>query len=271
MAIGYRQKSSADLGSPGATQAVTLPTGTVSGDIVVAVLGSGRASAACGSWTAPAGWTAVGSLLDQANGASHISLQVWRAAGSIANLTFTKVGTVASLGWLLASFTGVDTTTPIDATGTANSSVTSVATLTTNAVTVATSQAWHCIAFGDWLGGTFSATGFTNQENAAVNESAALLYNTTAKSTGSTGTVVVTSSAATTAQALIGVPFALRPAAGGSGGPFPFLRRNQGMAGGFAALGGGYGRVPEKTYSFARAGGLFLPERRIPLPARRAA
>jgi hypothetical protein len=209
--IGTDSKGS--LASP-ATLNVTKPTGITPGstDRLVLVTGCGDPSAA-GSYTAPAGWTSIGSVLNAGTASQHISVQAWHAAGDVANLAFTKSGSATDVGWVMLCFSGVDTTTPIDATGTANSN-TGAATLTTNAVTIATDQAWHCIAFADWLSGTFSATGFTNAESPLTNESAALLYNTTPKSTGSTGTVVVTSSAASSGQVLAGVPFALRPVVG---------------------------------------------------------
>jgi hypothetical protein len=79
---------------------------------------------------------------------------------------------------------------------------------------VATDQAWHVIGFGSWLGGINSAPGFTVAQNAvpATNEDSTLLYNTTPKSVGSTGTVTVTSSSGSAGQVLVGIPFALRPA-----------------------------------------------------------
>src|SRR6478609_9748376 len=168
--------SSGNLGSAPATLNVTKPTGVTldSTHRLILVIGLGN-SANPGSYTAPSGWTSVGSLLDQSTGSDHISCQVFHAAGDVAALGFTTTFTSDTCGWVMVAFAGCDTSTPIDATGTPNSAV-GVATLTTNAVTVATDQSWHCIGFADWLGGTFSATGFTNAENAASSESAALLY-----------------------------------------------------------------------------------------------
>lgn len=216
MAIAFRAPSSGDVHAPGATVAITKPAGTAGTDILVAFFGSGTGSGGTsGSFTAPAGWTAISAAATANLGAAQaINLAGFWSLGSNTNLTFTKTGTVADMGWVCLGFTGVDNTTPIDAVGTTNSS-TGATTLTTNAVTVATSGAWHVIGFADWLGGTYSATGFTNVENAAANEAAGCLYNPTPKSTGSTGTVVVTSSAASSGQLLAGMPFALRPAAGG--------------------------------------------------------
>lgn len=223
--------SSGDSASTSNPLTVSKPTGiTPDGThILILVIATGAGGNPDAYSTAPTGWTLVGSLLNQLNSADHISGWVYWSLGSNTNLGFTRTANVGgTVGWEMVAFLGCDTTTPIDATGTANSSTANNATLTTNLVTIATANAWHCIGFLDWLGGTFSATGFTNAENAAANESAALLYNTTPKSTGSTGTVVVTSSAGTSGQVLIGIPFALRPAAGGAAGiPNKLLSINQ--------------------------------------------
>jgi hypothetical protein len=206
--------SAGDIAVAPATLNVTKPTGGTPGasDILVLCVGGGNGSAA-GSYTAPAGWNLIGQLLDQASGVDHVSQQVWWAPGDVANLAFTKVGAIASLGWVMVCFTGCNSASPVDATGTPNSRVTDGTTLVTNAVTVATDQAWHVIGFGSWLGGTNSAPGFTVAQNAvpASNEDSTILYNTTPKSVGSTGTVTVTSSAGSAGQVLVGIPFALRP------------------------------------------------------------
>lgn len=206
--------SSGDVATPPATLNVTKPTGGTPGalDILILCIGSGFAGTV-GSYSAPAGWTLIGQLLNQANGTGHISQQLWWATGNVANLGFTISGAMTSLGWVMACFSGCDSASPIDATGTPNSRITDGTTLVTNAVTVVTDQAWHAIGFGSWLGGTNSAPGFTVAQNAvpASNEDSTILYNTTPKSVGSTGTVTVTSSAGSAGQVLVGIPFALRP------------------------------------------------------------
>jgi hypothetical protein len=208
--------SSASVAAP-ATLTVTKPTGGTPGaaDRLVLVVTGGNGGGNVGSYTAPAGWTSVGSVLNLAGGAGHTSLQVWHAAGDVASLGFTKSGTVADAGWVMLCFSGCDTTTPVDVAGTANSA-TGANSLATNALTVVTDQAWHLIGFADWLSGTYSATGFTVAASPTTNEACALLYNTTPKGVGSTGAVTVNDSASATNQNLMAVPFALRPAAAAS-------------------------------------------------------
>ena len=138
------------------------------------------------------------------------------ALGNIANLTFTKSGNVSALGWACSAFTGVDNATPIDAIGTATNTISST-TVTVGTVSVATNNAWHLVAACEAAkSATLSATSFTIAESGNTNEHAALLYNTTPKSVGATGTVTVTSTDGTGGQTLIGFAFAIRPDAAAS-------------------------------------------------------
>lgn len=224
--------TSANIASAGATQAVTIPTGSGSGEIAILAVGCGRFAAAAGSYTAPAAWTQIGGIFDANNGNNHVSGQVFWALGSTAgaSLTLTKSGSVDTMGWVCVTFSGVDLTTPVDATGTANSG-TGATTLTTNAVTVTAQgdQGWHLIGFFDWFGNTVTAPSFTVAPNGLTNESANLLYNTTPKSPGSTGTVIITGTTAG-GQVMIGIPFVLRPASATADQPYDLQHRPQHQA-----------------------------------------
>jgi len=218
MAIAFRSSSSGDLNLPGATTTITLPAGAVATDIVVAVFGSSRAAiTAPNVVSAPAGWTAISGVVNAANTTSEVSLYAFWALGNIAALGFTNSQTATlKVGWVCSAFTGVNVTTPIDAFGVTNS-CNSCGALTTNAVTIATANAWHLIGFTSLDAHNFSAPSFTVAGNGAppTNMSAAVLYNTTPKSTGSTGTVQVADTVSDTTDVLLGMPFALRPTASG--------------------------------------------------------
>jgi hypothetical protein len=209
--------TSGDIASLTATTTITKPAGTASTDVLVVTFSCDANSATPATVTAPAGWTAVNTAFTGVNGANNVRLAVFWALGSVANLGFTNsaTGAVHQQGWICVGFTGVDNTTPIDATAATNSS-TSATTVTTNAVTVATANAWHCIPTADWNGSAadMSAPNFTRQQNASGQANATLLYNTTPKAAGSTGTVVVTSVNSATGQIIDAMPFALRPAGG---------------------------------------------------------
>lgn len=213
MAIGLRASGSVTYDANAASQTVTKPAGTATGDVAIMAVGINFTTVAT-----PTGWTLVGSIV-LTNATTFVFSRVIQAGDT--TWTLTPGGGAQQFGVAFQTFTGVDNTTPIDATGTANSSA-SGTTIATNAVTIATDQAWHLIGVGTFNGGG-SATGFTALTNGAspANEGAALLYNQTPKSVGSTGTVTVT----TTTGAKSAVPFALRPAAGAAAGyvppPFP--------------------------------------------------
>lgn len=209
MAIAVRASGSTTWDEIGTqTTTVSRPSGTQAGDLMVA------------AWTyegsttpaTPTGWTAVATGVGNATNKGACFYRVAQA-GDV-SWTF-DAGSAVDHGGVLQTFSGVNTTTPIDATGTTSTN-TGLGALTANAVTVATDQSWHLIASGAWNPGNFTATGFTVVDNggAFANEAAALLYNTTPKSVGSTGTVSVACSGTTGGQVLTDIPFALRPVAG---------------------------------------------------------
>jgi hypothetical protein len=231
MAIASRAASSGDIVGT-STVTLTKPTGTAATDVlVVSFVGAGPGGP--GTVTPPAGWTAIASNV----GSGDVRGACYWALGSVTALAFTR-SVAGDTGWACVAFTGVDNTTPIDATGT-TSTVSAATTITANAVTVVTSNSWHLIAFGAFNAGTATATGFTVAGNggAGANQPGDLLYNTTPKSTGSTGTVSCARSGVATGQILTAIPFALRPAgAAGGGGPFPWFL-DDAQAGGLQVMG----------------------------------
>ena len=205
--------TTADAGA-GATIVLTLPTGLTSSNVCILTLASADPSAGVGDFTAPSGWTSINTQITQFAGGG-VGVHMWWCLGNNANLTFTKSGAVTWYGATIAAFSGVNTTTPIDATGTQNSN-TGASSLTVNSVTIATNNAWEIFGCADWLDGTFTATGFTvSQTFGASGACCGLLYNQTPKSTGSTGTVTLNDSAGTSGQLIIASPFALRPTSSG--------------------------------------------------------
>lgn len=210
MSIGFRSSSNSGGNVAAATVTVTLPAGTLATDIVVVNFSYAKNNTGgLGSWTAPAGWTAISqpmTPMDNANAPASCSVQAWWALGNVVNLTWTQVGTVNFLGWEAASFTGVDNTTPIDAFGAGNGNI-SLGSLLVNAVTVVTTGAWELIASFDWNGGIQTATGFTVLSNYVSR----LLYNTTPLPTGSTGPVTLNTTGGNIVETLVAQPFALRP------------------------------------------------------------
>src|SRR2546425_4790237 len=89
----------------GTTMATTLPAGTVSSDIVVAVIQVGKGSPTI---TPPTGWTAVSSPTNF----DFVTQRFW-ALGSVTNLTFTQNLSVEFV-WTLIALSGRNTTSPVD-------------------------------------------------------------------------------------------------------------------------------------------------------------
>jgi hypothetical protein len=198
---------------------VTKPTGSTTGDLMIATITIEWGTGA-GTITTPTGWTLVGSTSTGTQVTSCFQ-RLFQTGDTSWSFPYTAGAGTHSIGVCFQTFTGCDTGTPIDATGTASNN-TSGTTITANAVTVATANAWELIALGCSTTGNASATGFTALNNAGSNEQSSLLYNQTPKSTGSTGTVSCT----------IGggggmcIPFAIRPLISLFLLPYPLVARN---------------------------------------------
>ena len=218
MAIAVRASGTATAdvlagsASPVSTS-ISRPAGVQSGDLMIASVSSycyipgGPISIAT-----PSGWTLIGAVNASNGNAGAAFYRV--STGSDGPWTFaasvTGPGDFA-IGIQIQTFSGTNASQP-DATGTTSSTV-GASSLTANAVTVVTSGSWEIIC-GTCGNGSMSATGFTALEAAGTYSNFAdLLYNTTPKSSGSTGTVTV-SQASSGDMTLI--PFSVAPAAGGS-------------------------------------------------------
>jgi hypothetical protein len=212
--IAFRNSSFGDIGSVVGSQAITLPTGTLSTDYVAIFFGNDWGTPRTAqSTTAPAGWsTLLAATVRTGSNSNEIQMVGFGAPGSIANLTFTnsQTGVNYQQGWSCCSFSGVDLNNPIDVSGSSIANQDS-GSITAGAITIATAGAMHLIAVNDWAGGIFSATNFTNNENGHANASASIMVNPTTKSVGSTGTVAITDSAGGTNNIMIAFPFALKP------------------------------------------------------------
>jgi len=219
MAIGFRSFTQVDTTLPG-TLTWGLPSGATATDILVVIVGVGAGGGTTvAKYTGAAGWTRIMTEITGTSGLTQMSLGCWWALGNVASRSFTKdANTASDGGGVCLAFTGVDNTTPIDATGTANTN-TGGASIVSNAVTIATDQSWHVVGLGSYNGGTWSNASFTIQQNGspppAAHEDGTCAYNTTPKSVGSTGTATFASSGGT--SILGAMPFALRPAATATG------------------------------------------------------
>lgn len=128
-------ESSASDNANATTVTVAKPSGTASGDLLVAIWGI-RASKSSANLTLPSGFSET-----VIEGGQNPTLQIsYKVAGGSepANYTFTS-NTSANQGCILARFSGVDTSSPSDATGSANTG--SGQTATASGVTTGTNGA----------------------------------------------------------------------------------------------------------------------------------
>ena len=110
---------------------------------------------------------------------------------------------------VLQSFSGINTSSPIDATGTASTS-SAVNTITANSVTAINSGAWELIGVAEATASNVTATNFTGLSPSGYG--ATLIYDTTALNPGATGTVTVTGGGTAANNALAAIPFTIAPA-----------------------------------------------------------
>lgn len=215
----FRNSSLQDLNNP-ASITVAKPTNTASTDVVVLTIidGAGAANTAA-TWTAPAGWTQfTNSPFNYPAGHSTMNLQLWWALGTVDfTQTFSKSGGAGTqfVGVVCESWQNVDNTNPIDVQATSLSSSTNSSTVTAASVTTVHDRSVELIATGDTLDRSLTATSFTQDENAHVQQSAAILRaNSVTTPAGATGTVSVSSGNGTN-EDIVALPFALSPVVAG--------------------------------------------------------
>ncbi len=206
MTIAFRAAGTLQQVDTGTSLPFTLPTGTLSTDILLAgfqyVGGTGT------TITPPTGWTVC---LREDNSTTDGGAVYW-ALGNVSSLTFT-VSTTTAVGNTL-SYSGVDNGTPMDvsAVGQANASS---ATGTAPSITTVTDNAWivNFYAFSS-IGPTFSSYQGTNTRDSghvtptSSDPDAYFFGDFIQAAHGATGTKTVTSSVAGTNQ---GITIALRP------------------------------------------------------------
>ncbi len=101
-------------GGGGTTLTIAKPTGTATNDLLIAIVG---VAAAATTVTAPAGWTSIDQTACAGGAACRLAVFYRVAtAGEGATYSFTESATTAAAGTILR-YTGVDTVSPINASG----------------------------------------------------------------------------------------------------------------------------------------------------------
>jgi hypothetical protein len=215
MAIAYRATGTLAMRGSATTATLTpaLPAGTATGDVMLLVATSFQSTGSVAINT-PAGWTLLATSASYDGG-------LWRSATylRVAGASETAPGlTTAAACWLdaqILGFTGVDTTTPVDAGGSAYLAAATGATVTVPSITTVTANAW-------WVFATSASNTLLNSSSVPSGWTQRTLAN------GNTGnsvvdTVLVAAAGATTATSYprpgsagfyVSLPLALRPSGG---------------------------------------------------------
>jgi hypothetical protein len=207
LGIAFRAAGTLQQVDTGTSLPFTLPTGTVSTDIIL--VGFQYDGGTGITITPPSGWTLIAR---QDNSTVSGGACYW-ALGNVSSLTFTITGTTA-IGNTI-SYSGVNNNTPMDATGTSQANAAST-TLTAPSITTVTNSAWVVNFWSqEAIAPTFSSYTGTNTRDSghitptSSDPNAYFFGDFIQVSHGSTGTKTVTSSVSGTSQ---GITIALRPA-----------------------------------------------------------
>lgn len=131
MAIALRSKNSANCGAVRTASAICpAPATIVDGDVLVAVVSCNNNTVIV---TPPAGWVEVGGSPFHDAASATIAVFYKVAASESGSYTFTLGGTTRSWCVWMGSYSGVNTTTPIDVTPVSASGTGTVPTMTVTA------------------------------------------------------------------------------------------------------------------------------------------
>ena len=210
MSIAFRSASTAEA-NPGPGLTFTAPAGLAAGDLLIAVI---QANGFPGAWASvPSGWTSLGRLSTVDTGEAW-----WRiATGSegATELTFTGGGNTQYSG-TCAAFSGVDGTTPVEASALAT--LASGTTYTSPSVTSLSAGAMLVQAWGADLNANSSLTPVTSGLAVAgqrTQGSTFILSGITYKLEASAAAYTYQVSHGAAAIGAQGWALALKPAAGG--------------------------------------------------------
>lgn len=220
MAIAFGIAGPRFHNDPAATTLVASYPATVNaGDLLVMhIISNG------GAITSPAGWTVAYREGTLANPKGGVWVKI--AAGTEGGTTFNITQASTTACGMMWTYTGVDQTTPLDATPSTYSNATAVATVILPSITTVTAGAWLVYGTGGnsgtsrSVGPAGSTERFDFGSAGGLSTKAGALYDEPFPTAGATGTRTTNwtdSAGASVTRAGWGVLFALRPAAAGGG------------------------------------------------------
>lgn len=182
--ITFRAASSNNSGTGGSSLMINKPTGTITGDVMIAHI---VVNPTGNTITAPTGWT----LINRQDSSVDIStVTYWKAAGSSEPTSYTwSFGTSGEASGGIASYTGVNTTTPIDASSVQYNHTTS--TVSNSGVTTTVANDMLVFVVGVVVPTTVNApTGFTEEWSTASSSiTTSEMSQSIDTGTGATGTI----------------------------------------------------------------------------------
>lgn len=206
MAITPRASSTLALATR-TNSTVTRPTGTTTGDYLVAALDAGGSTAA--TITGPSGWTQLGTVTYSDTDPWFVVLQLWgRFDDGAASWTWTHASRSSQA--YVTAYIGVDPTTPIDvaATTAAVNNSGAGSTIDAPSQTIVTAGAHGIIARGSWDGNAITPpSGWTERLDTPV----LWVGDRDWSAAGATGAVTVAAGNSSTSSRGV-VMAALRPA-----------------------------------------------------------
>lgn len=209
------------------TLTLTVPTGTLDGDLMVSLQGWEHDSPGT-TLATPAGWTKVGEWAS-ASGAGtgcKTALYYRYASGEVAGTTtysFTSTNSaLVRCGGGIATYSGVVATNPEDAAAVSDVTAAATSSAIVGGITTATDGAW--VVGGNTVDVTTAETittpsGFVERWQVAGRRTQD--SDQERATAGSTGTVTWTSTPGTNSVPRVAVLWALRPDAGGAAPPPP--------------------------------------------------
>jgi uncharacterized protein YbdZ (MbtH family) len=182
--ISLRAAAASNNGAGGSSLSISVPAGTTSGDVMMAFV---IVQTAGNTITPPAGWTKV---LRQDTSSAIATVSYVKVAGSSEPASYTwSFGTAGQASGGIASYIGVNTTTPVDASHAQYNSSTS--NVDNSGVTTTTANDMLVYAVGIIVPTTVNVpSGFTEQYYSASNSATtAEMSQELFASAGATGTI----------------------------------------------------------------------------------
>ena len=161
-AVAFRSLSNTTYASRTNTT-VTAPAGVTNNDVMIMRFLQGRVGLEL-TVTPPAGWTEIGTVTDIESAGFHVYSHLYYRVASSEGASYTFTHASVSSQAVVAAYSGVNTTTPLDATPTANSGLSSTSTaLGLTTVTAAAMLVFVEHDFGDIAAASSPPTGLTER------------------------------------------------------------------------------------------------------------